>query len=767
MDIPKNYNPQETEKKIYLNWEKSGFFNPDICIEKDKTSKNSPSFSIVLPPPNVTGVLHTGHAMGITVEDILIRFYRMKGYRTLWLPGTDHAAIATQSKVESILQKEEGKNRHDLGRKEFLERVNTFANESHDTIVGQIKKLGASVDWSRESYTLDKKRNHAVNTAFKMLYDLGLIYRGIRIINWDPKGQTTVSDDEVNHEEGEGELYTFYYDKNFPIPIATTRPETKLGDTAVAVNPNDKRYKHYIGQTFPVDFVGHKLNIKIVGDDEVDPSFGTGALGVTPAHSFTDWEIAQRHNLEAKQVINEYAKISVNESPFSGMKIAEARDSIVKKLEEENLLTKKERISQSVARAERTNGVIEPLPKLQWFVNVNKEFSFPHSSLPFVKKGEKTTLKKLLHLSVKEKHISIVPSQFEKTYSRWINNLRDWCISRQIWFGHRIPVYYRKRKSQNTNHKSQINHKTQITDHKQVDDIYVGENPPEKNDWEQDTDTLDTWFSSALWTFSTLGWPEKTEDLENYHPTSVLETGYDILFFWVARMILMTTTVLGEIPFRYVYIHGLVRDEKGRKMSKSLGNNLDPIEIAEKYGTDALRMSLIIGAAPGNDTKMPESKIKAQKHFANKIWNASRFVLSSLPTEKEDLDKILTESVPLLEKDVSFNKELLEHIAEVTKDIENFRLYLAAEKIYHYFWHTFADVMIEKSKKNLSHGEKKKRLSSLQNLYHQLKEQLKIIHPFMPFITEEIWALLPDHPTKEDLLMIENWPLRNDNNGNQ
>ncbi len=733
--IPKAYDPQKTEKKIYALWEKSGFFNPDVCVEKKKTSSSAPYFSIVLPPPNVTGVLHAGHALGITTEDILIRFHRMKGYRTLWLPGTDHAAIATQSKVESIIQKKENKSRHDLGKKEFLKRVNDFAAESHSTITGQIKEMGSSIDWSREAYTLDKKRNKAVVTAFHKLYNLGLIYRGNRIINWDPKGQTTVSDDEVVYEETEGILYTFYYQKGFPIPIATTRPETKLGDTAIAVNPSDKRYKKYIGKEFKVDFVGQSLSIKVVGDKEINPQFGTGAVGVTPAHSFTDSQIAQRHKLKSKQVIDEYARISVKDSPFSKKNIKSARIAIVEKLKEDNLLVKEEKITQNIAKAERTGGIIEPLPKMQWFIDVNKEFSFPHSSFSFVRKKEKTTLKKLMKLAVSKKQIVIVPQRFEKVYFHWIDNLRDWCISRQIWFGHQIPAYYCNQK------------------------VHIGEEPSDKKDWIQDTDTLDTWFSSGLWTFSTLGWPEKTEDLKNYHPTSVLETGYDIIFFWVARMILMTTVLMGEIPFRHVYLHGMVRDEKGRKMSKSLGNSINPTEMLEKYGTDALRMSLIINSAPGNDTKISEAKIKAQKHFANKIWNASRFVLSVLPKEKKELNQIISGSVPLVERDALWEKRLLKHIKEVSQKIEKFRFDLAAEKIYHFFWHTFADVVIEESKKSINEGEDKERISALQNLYFQLVEQLKIIHPFMPFITEEIWSLIPKSAGKEKLLMVEKWPV--------
>lgn len=723
MNIPKNYDPNSIEKDIYSLWEKEDVFNPDTCIKKGKTFLDSPHFSIVLPPPNVTGVLHLGHALGITTEDILVRFYRMKGYRTLWLPGTDHAAIATQSKVEKIILKEEKKSRHDLGREEFLKRVYSFAKESKETIINQIKKMGASVDWSREAYTLDEKRSTAVVTAFKNLYEMGLIYRGIRIVNWDPKGQTTVSDDEVVYEESEGTLYTFHYEKDFPIPIATTRPETKLGDTGIAVNPTDRRYKKYIGKTFDVNFLGENLFIKIVGDTSVDPKFGTGAVGVTPAHSFTDWEISLRHELKTKQIINEYAKIDVENSPFSGMKVKDAREKIIQMLKEKNLLVKEEKIVQNIAKAERTGGVIEPLPKMQWFVDVNKEFSFPHTSLSFVKQGEKTTLKKLMQLSVREKHIKIVPPRFEKTYFNWINNLRDWCISRQIWFGHQIPVYYNQK------------------------EIYIGQNAP--SSWKQDEDTLDTWFSSALWTFSTLGWPEKTSDFKNYHPTTVLETGYDIIFFWVARMILMTTTLVGDIPFQKIYLHGLVRDEKGKKMSKSLGNSINPIDVAEKYGTDALRMSLIMGSSPGNDIKMSEEKIKAQKHFANKVWNASRFVLSVLPKDPQELQNVTNNSALK-------NKAFSKHVKKVTKDIEEFRLYLAAEQMYHYFWHTFADITIEENKKIINEGKEEEKLFAIQTLYFQLKEQLKLLHPFMPFITEKIWSMLPEK--EKTLLIIESWP---------
>ncbi len=750
MKIPKNYDHKETEDKIYEKWKKEDLFSPETCIEKGVTSKDAPHFSIVLPPPNVTGILHMGHALAVTTEDIMVRFHRMKGLRTLWVPGTDHAAIATQSKVESLLKKEEDKTRHDLGKEEFLKRVNDFARNSHETIVEQVKKMGASVDWKREAYTLDEKRNEAVETAFQELYELGLIYRGIRIVNFDPEGQTTVSDDEVNYEETKGDLYTFYYDKNFPIPVATTRPETKLGDTAVAVNPEDERYKEYIGKDFQVNFLGEELFISVVGDENIDPEFGTGAVGVTPAHSFTDWEIAQKHGLEMKQVINEKGRIDIENSQFQGMRTKEAREKIVEELRKNELLVKEELVEQNIAKAERTDGIIEPLPKMQWFIDVNKEFEFPHSSLSFVEKGEKTTLKKLMDLSVREDHISILPERFEKTYFHWIENLRDWCISRQIWFGHRIPAYYCKKEDKE----------------KKDANFTVGTKEPKKCpfcedcEMERDTDTLDTWFSSGLWTFSTLGWPQGSEDLDSYHPTTVLETGHDILFFWVARMILMTTSLMGEIPFRYVYLHGIVRDEKGQKMSKSLGNILDPMEVSKEYGTDALRMSLIIGSAPGNDVKISEEKVKAQKHFANKIWNATRFVLSTMPDDEEEMRRISDNEITLLEKDKRDKEKLEEHIRDVTEQMENFRFYLAAEKLYQYFWHTFADVIIEESKDSIYNGNDEERLSALQNLYLQLSEQLKLLHPFMPYITEEIWSLIPRSTESREYIMIEKWPKR-------
>lgn len=719
----KPYNPKDTEDRIYKLWEDSGLFNPDVCIEKNFTDKDAETFSMVLPPPNVTGTLHLGHAATLTIEDIMTRFARMQGKRTLWLPGTDHAAIATQSKVEKMIEKEEGKRKIDLGREEFLNRVNKFAQESHDTIINQSKKMGASLDWSREAFTLDEKRNFAVRTAFKKMYDDELIYRGHRIVNWDPKGQTVISDDEIVYEERKAKFYTFKYSKDFPISISTTRPETKVGDTAVAVHPDDTRYKDLVGKTFTVkDFCGVSLEIKIIADTAVEKDFGTGALGVTPAHSQIDADIAQRHNLPTKQVINEFARMTVGDERLLDKKVTEARDIVVEWLKQEGLLEKEEEVIQNVSTAERTGGIIEPLPKLQWFINVNKP----------IKDRNNKSLKELMIEAVKSREINIIPDRFEKVYYNWIENLHDWCISRQIWYGHRIPVWYSKTESNK-------------------DEIYCGINPPEDlENWEQDSDTLDTWFSSGLWTFSTLGWPDlDSPDFKTYHPTNMLETAYDIIFFWVARMILMSTYILGEVPFKNVYFHGLVRDAQGRKMSKSLGNSLDPLELTSKYGADAVRMSLIIGTGPGNDSKMSEDKIRAYKNYANKLWNITRFVLSN--TEGIRLDLSFERYVS---KDLDLISEQNELIKEITKEMEEYKFYLVGEKIYQYTWSRFADVILEESKKIFEEGTEEEILSRRHFLIMTLEKILKILHPFMPFVTEEIWQTM----SKDKLLMVEKWP---------
>ncbi|MEI6191150.1 MAG: valine--tRNA ligase [bacterium] len=717
----KPYNPQETEPRIYKMWEESGFFNPDNLPARHKEP-----FTIMMPPPNVTGVLHMGHALMLTTEDIMIRYQRMLGKKTLWLPGTDHAAIATQSKVEKEIYKKEGKNRFDLGREEMLKRVNQFAQDSHDTITSQIKTLGASCDWSREAFTLDEKRNLAVRTVFKKMYNDGLIYRGYRIVNWDPKGQTTISDDEIVYEERDAKMYTFKYSENFPISISTTRPETKVGDTAIAVNPEDERYKQYVGKEYDAVFCGVPIHIKIIADKEVDKDFGTGALGVTPMHSMIDWQMAERHNLPKVQVINEYAKMMIGDDRILGKKTTEAREVIVEWLKSEGLLEKEEAVKQNISTAERTGGIVEPLPKLQWFVAVNKEFILPNSEINGIKSGQKTTLKEIMKKAVEGEQIKIIPDYFGKTYFHWIDKLGDWCISRQIWYGHRIPVWYKN------------------------DEIFCDIEVPKGEGWKQDEDTLDTWFSSAMWTFSTLGWPEKTKDLELYHPTDVLETGYEIIFFWVARMIMMTGYNLGTIPFKNVYFHGTVRDAKGRRMSKSLGNGMDPLEVAKDFGMDAGRIALIIGTAPGTDSKIDENKIRGYKNFANKVWNITRFVLTSV--EGFDIDN----KPKLLEKDEKILVDLKDTVKDITADIDAYRFYMASDKIYHYIWHNFADIIIEESKSALNGPDEEAKKSIQYTLYEILKTSLKLLHPFMPFVTEEIWDSLP-HKNKS-MLMIEFWP---------
>ncbi len=702
-EIPTSYD-QSKEQYIYQLWEGSGFFNPD--------NLEGEPFTIVMPPPNATGTLHIGHAFEASIQDTIIRYKRMRGFKTLWLPGTDHAAIATNTKVEKILMKEEGKNRHDIGREAFIKKVEEYVKNSQGIIFSQFKTLGASADWSRASFTMDEKRNLSVRTAFKNMFDAGLIYRGIRVINWDPKGQTSVSDDEVVYKAEKGMLYTFKYSKDFPISIATTRPETKVGDTAIAVNPKDPRYIEFVGKEFDVEFAGAKLKIKIIADDFIDPEFGTGAVGVTPAHSMTDYEIAQRHSLPHVQIINEYAKMTEAAGDLvAGKKTKDAREIILKWLEKNELLEKTEEIDQNISTAERSGGVIEPLPKLQWFIDVNKKF---------VPGSDEVTLKILMHEAVSSGQIQILPERFEKIYFNWINNLRDWNISRQLWYGHRIPVWYKG------------------------DQIYCGLDAPKGKGWEQDPDTLDTWFSSALWTFSTLGWPNETDDLKTFHPTSLMAPGADILFFWVARMILMSTFHLGQIPFKTVYLHGLVRDAKGQKFSKSLDNGIDPADVIKQYGADAMRMALMVGVGAGNDSKFDISQVKGYRNFANKIWNASRFVLQNT----EDMD----DSAKLLPEDQKILDEVRVLAENITKKMDKYDFAHASEDLYHYFWHTFADITIEASKSKLANTET--RTSSQKMLRDSLEILLKLLHPFTPFVTEAIWQTMG----KKKLLLIEAWP---------
>ncbi|MEJ0053463.1 MAG: valine--tRNA ligase [bacterium] len=719
----KPYSPADTETRIYKRWEESGYFNPD-----NLPGNRTEDFTIVLPPPNVTGVLHIGHAYEDSLQDAAIRYERMRGKKALWLPGTDSAAIATQARVEKNIQKDEGKSRHDIGREELVRRVKEFAKASEGTILSQVRRMGASLDWSRYAYTLDDARTNAVTTAFVRMYEAGLIYRGNRIVNWDPKGQTTISDDEIVHEERKAKLYTFRYGKDFPIPVATTRLETKVGDVAVAVHPDDARYKKFVGKEYDAVFCDVPVHIKVVADTAVEPEFGTGALGVTPAHSMIDWEIAERHGLPKDRiVINEYAKMAV-EGRLKGLKVADARETVAEWLRNEGLMEKEEDIVQNVATAERTGGIIEPLPKLQWFMAVDKEFAIPHSEIPGIASGSATTLKKLMRAAVESGGVSMPQENFRKVYFHWIDNLHDWCISRQIWFGHRIPIWYKD------------------------GGTYCGISAPEGAGWEQDPDVLDTWFSSALWTFSTLGWPQETSDLRTFHPTAFMSPAYEILSLWVSRMILMSAFHLGQVPFRTVLIHGLVRDKQGRKFSKSLANGIDPLDLIEKYGADALRMGLLVGTAIGGDIRFDEDKVKGYKHFANKLWNIARFIL-------ENTGKLGDVSAATFSKeDEALLAECGELAKDVTKDLDEYRFYLAAEKLYHYAWHRLADEILEQSKPLLNGDDEAARKSRARLLLALLDRILRLLHPFMPFVTEEIWFSLPKSPDREEMLMIASWP---------
>lgn len=738
-ELPKAYEPRQYEDIIYKRWEESGFFAP---IDETKENKAS-TFSMVLPPPNVTGTLHMGHAVMLAVQDVMTRYHRMKGDRTLWIPGTDHAAIATESKVEKLLIEEGIHNpKQTLGREPFLDRVAQFAQESHDTIVNQSKKMGSSLDWSREAFTLDATREKAVRSVFKMMYDDGLIYRGFRTVNWSVQGQSTCSDDEVEHITRQSKLYTFKYSEDCPIDIATTRPETKIGDTAIAVHPEGK-WKEFIGQTFTVENFansGKKLTLNVFGDEGVADDFGTGALGVTTAHSHIDFEMYTKQKVLGNdigmiQVIGEDGKMTTEAGTYIGKTVDEARASVVAQLRADGLLIHEEDIEQNIGISDRFKDIIEVLPKMQWFIDVNKEFAFKGDALGPFKTGDMVTLKQLMQESVRGGHINIIPERFEKTYFHWIDNLRDWCISRQIWYGHQIPFWSRGQET------------------------YVGTEAPDGEGWKQDPDTLDTWFSSGLWTFSTLASkPEDiriedgkliidTEEFRAFHPTSVLETGYDILFFWVARMIMMTTYAVGQVPFKTVYLHGLVRDEQGRKMSKSLGNILDPLDMTAKYGTDATRLSLLIGATPGNDTKLSEDKVAGFRNFTNKLWNIARFMRMQM----NDVERVISTLAQRPVGDSLADRWILvlldQVIIEVTKDIEEYRFSMAGDKLREFTWNDLADWYLEIAKVE---GNKSEVLQYILNTI------LKLWHPYMPYVTEQIWTEVYG---KDAMLMVEAWPI--------
>lgn len=724
-ELEKQYEAKKYEDDIYKKWEESGYFNPDNLVKDGIVDEKAQAYTIVLPPPNITDKLHLGHSVMIAVEGLLIRFHRMNGYKALWIPGTDHAAIATQNVVEKRLWENEKKTRHNLGRVEFLKRIDDFLAVTQATILKQVRKMGASIDWSREAFTLDDERKKAVKKMFIDMHNDGVIYRGERVVNWCPRCQSTLADDEVEYKTQQNvPFYTFKYSSDFPIAISTTRPETKLGDTAVAVNPRDKRYKKYIGKYFEVDFVGVPLKIKVIADAQVDMEFGTGALGVTPAHSMTDYQMSLKNNLEMVKVINEEGKIRKGFGEFSGLDAKEARTLVVEKLKEKGLIDKEEEIENNLSICYRCNHAIEPLPSSQWFVNVDKKLD---------RLGGKSIKDKAID-AAKTGEIKFVPERFKNIYLNWMENLHDWCISRQIWFGHRIPAWYKKQTADNKN-------------------IYVGEEAPDNENWVQDEDTLDTWFSSGMWTFSTLGWPEKTKDLETYHPTNVLETGYEILTLWVSRMIMMSYYALNEKPFSDVYLHGMILDDKGKKMSKSKGNGIDPIDMIEKFGADSIRLSLLIGNTPGNNSRLGEEKISQFKNFINKLWNISRYILMSV---EEESDREI-DSTKLSQADAWILVKLDTLIKEVTDDIKNYNLSFAGDKLKSFTWDDLADWYIEASK-----FDKSPEKGAV--LIYVLRTILKLWHPFIPFATEAIWSefnnsmlMVQHYPVKKEELRIKNY----------
>ena len=713
-ELKKVYEPQDVEDRLYAHWEELG------CFKADNKSKKEP-FTVVIPPPNVTGQLHMGHAMDETIQDILIRYKKLRGYETLWLPGTDHAGIATQIKVEEMLRKE-GLTRYDLGREAFLERVWAWKEKYGSTIINQLKKLGSACDWSRERFTMDEGCSAAVRKVFVDLYEKGLIYQGNRIINWCPNCKTALSDVEVEYTEKEGRLWHIEYkvkDSDEVVVCATTRPETMLGDTGIAVNPNDKRYTHLVGKTAILPLVGRE--IPVFADDYVEMEFGTGCVKVTPSHDPDDFEMGQRHGLDFILVIDENGRMTEGCGKYAGMDRYEARRAIVEDLEAQGLLRKVEELPHNVGVCYRCGTDVEPMTSTQWFVKM-KPLAQP--AIEAVRKGD----------------IRFVPSRFENTYFNWMENVRDWCISRQLWWGHRIPAFYC-----DTCGKMFVSR----------EDLTVC--PDCGAPVRQDEDVLDTWFSSALWPFSTLGWPEKTDDLAYFYPTSTLVTGYDIIFFWVARMIFSGLEHMGQKPFSDVLIHGLVRDAQGRKMSKSLGNGVDPLEIIKLYGADALRFTLITGNSPGNDTRFSADKVEAARNFANKIWNASRFVLMNLEVENTALPP-LSQLEP---EDKWILSKMNRLVEEVTENLESYDLGVALSKLYDFFWDSFCDWYIELCKARLfaEDDNPQAKLTAQSVLAHVLFVALRLLHPFMPFITEELYLSLPHEKTS---IMFESWPKPDD-----
>ena len=709
------YEPQKFEKEIYKNWEEGGYF-------KARVNENKKPFTIVMPPPNITGKLHLGHALNNTIQDIIIRYKRMQGYEACWIPGTDHASISTEAKVVEKI-KNEGKSKDELGRDKFLEECWDWTEEYGGTIKRQLRTVGVSCDWDRDSFTMDKNLTRAVRKVFKKMYDEGLIYRGNRIVNWDPEAKTALSDAEVYHKDQEGHLWYikyFFEDSNDFITIATTRPETMLGDLAVAVNPEDERFKDKIGKNLILPLVGRK--IPLIEDSYVDMEFGTGCVKITPSHDPNDFEVGKRHKLGQCVVIDEGAKIKEGYGKYSGLDRYDARKLMIEDLEKENLLVKTETIEHAVGYSERTNVVIEPLISKQWFVKME---DLAKDAIEVYKNGD----------------LNLIPDSLGKTYMNWLENIRDWCISRQLWWGHRLPVFYTE-----------------------DGEIIVSEEDPDENGYldgkkvTQEEDTLDTWFSSALWPFATLGWPEETEDYKYFFPTDILVTGYDIIFFWVIRMVFSSIYNTNKTPFDHVLFTGLIRDPQGRKMSKSLGNGVDPIDVVNKYGADALRFTIITGNSPGNDMRYDEKRIVASRNFANKLWNATRFVLMNV----DENDDIEFKNLDLSLEDKWILKRLNNVVEEVSKNLDKYEIGLAASRIEDFIWEEFCDWYIEFAKERLNSSDENKKATVKKVLLYVLKDMISLLHPFMPFITEEIYKQLPN---KKDMLIVEDWPqVRDDFN---
>ncbi len=708
-ELAKQYDPKDVEDRIYKGWLEGKYFHAKC--EKDKDT-----FTIVIPPPNITGQLHMGHALDNTLQDILIRFKRMQGFDTLWLPGTDHASIATEAKIVEKMR-QEGISKADIGRDGFLERAWDWKKQYGGRIIEQLKKLGSSCDWDRERFTLDEGCNKAVNEVFERLYEKGLIYRGERIINWCPHCKTSISDAEVEYEEQAGHFWHLRYpfkDGSGYLELATTRPETLLGDTAVAVNPNDERYKDMVGKTLILPIVHRE--IPVVADDYVEMDFGTGVVKITPAHDPNDFEVGLRHNLEVINVLTDDAKIVEDYPKYAGMDRYEARKAIVADLEAEGALVKIEDYTHNVGTCYRCGSTVEPKVSKQWFVKM-KPLATP--AIDAVKNGE----------------TKFVPQRFEKVYFHWLENIKDWCISRQLWWGHRIPAWYCEDCGEITVSKTGA----AFCKHCGSKNIV------------QDPDTLDTWFSSALWPFSTLGWPEETEDFKHYYPTNTLVTGYDIIPFWVMRMMFSGIEQTGKVPFDTVLIHGLVRDSQGRKMSKSLGNGVDPLEVIDEYGADALRFSLATGNSPGNDMRYIPERVEASRNFANKIWNAARFILMNL--ESDDIIPLVPADLALEDKWILSKYNKL--VAEVTDNLDKYELGLAVQKLYDFIWDVFCDWYIEICKSRLNSDDTKAKNTARSVLCYVFTNTLALLHPFMPFITEEIWSSMPH---TEESLMIKEWP---------